>query len=227
MRRSSRCFLFKVNCDMSEIRYWELGVDNNIKLNIDNKQQNKMERNSYKAFEAMMMSQMIDDPVNSGSNRFLVPTPSTNFMFADSTETNSYVNNLLSNNSISESLISNNIELEGRLKNLQNQGMEKVWAAQLSNPLPNFGHGLSDKDHNSSMSSLDTMISLTVKEQMMRAQQVLAQQSQEFEGVGLVEEGSHQSIADFGAFLQQQISLASEKYNLTEEEMRLKIEPYL
>ena len=149
---------FEGEKEMVEIRYWQNNNENTLKSG--DKTSSSSKYDSFRAFEATMLDTLMD---------------STSFG-SDS----SNIAGMFSSNSTADSLFGNlggkSGDLEDRLKNIQDQGMSKVLAAQFSNPLPKFGSNQSKNSSDNDMGGLNDMIALTLQSQMIKARSALESQ---------------------------------------------------
>ena len=192
---------------MPEIRYW------NSSTQVTNENMLSDSRSGsgdYKAFEAMMMEKLLGSSMSSGYSDIFSTNSSTDFMFGD--------------------MLSNPSNLEGEIESIQNQGLGKVLAARLGNPLPDFGQTKYDNNKSKGMSSLNDMISLTMQAEMLKAKKAIQHQVMTNEKYSPLDEcevsagsSEYKTIDEFVSFIQQQITVASEKLDLDEAQLKEKL----
>jgi len=213
---------------MSEIRYWDAiqhsgQVDRQGQMQDEKQIEKRSALSNFRAFEAMMMDTLMKDSVGSGVN-----SDYTDVFSSGLTSTSGSFGSFDSSMDILfGDLSSNTPDLERKIKNIQDQGMGKVLAARLSNPLPTFSQPQSDKNKNSGMNSLDNMISLTMQEHMLKARKVLQGQVKAFETFTRPDEVSnadivagYESLDEFYASIQQQIVDVANKFNVDEQNLK-------
>jgi len=207
-----------------EIRYWDL--QNSRVLNNANKANSQVSKtdgqNNYKAFEAAMLNNLFTSPIGGGLSGFNA---------GSGNGFGSAIGNGFGSSSPMDLLFSGTdlgaADLQSKLNGAKNKGMEKVWAAQLSNQLPMLvqnQNAYANNSSNTGIGGLDKMISLTIQEQMIKARKVLENQAKTLVNTTPVKNDENQSMAQFIAGIQQQIEIASQKYGVSEDKLKEQID---
>lgn len=118
-----------------------------------------------------------------------------------------------------------------QLMNIDIEGKEKIWAAQLSSPMGFFHNSSSaGMSSGSGMGALDSVISLSVQAQMVKARNQLQKNQDRYSLAEFVKDvvpdsaaeksRSYSNIEEFVAFIRSEIDRASSNFGLKKGELK-------
>lgn len=187
---------------MTEIRYWHTGNEN---PGVRSTEQSKKAREAVEKFDKSFRSELLGQ---------------LSMLDGDALMSGS-------NNGLSSDLFGTG---GPNLMDLDIDGIEKVWAAQMDSPLNSFGN--INSNSGSDPGGLGGVVDLLVKEQIARARKQLEQQQQNYsldefvadvsgeETLPPVISGDAGSLDEFVTSIHQQIKDASSKYEIPASEIR-------
>lgn len=187
---------------MPEIRYWanQVQAANELKSSSKSKKQS-----DSKLFQSLILEKLTTPLGTSSPFDFGLNEPDMGALF----NATDFIGNDFS-------------ALEDKLTKIKNQGMGKVWAAQMSAQLPIFDQN-NNKKNAIGKNGLNDMIMLNVQEQMIKARKVLEKQIKTTKSVFASEEDKVNSLSETIRNIQAQITSASKQFDLTELEIKQKL----